>query len=126
MTKKAFIPVSLVILVATAALLRDRKGPDMVIQPMTTSAEAPLRARPSSDVQVRHEFITLTVPPLAPPRVASAGLAPRPAATLRPASAASSEAEPALGQATLIQKARRALVGDGRYRPEPFPRIRDN
>lgn len=27
---------------------------------------------------------------------------------------------------TLFEKARRAFVGDGRYRPEPFPRVRDN
>ena len=25
---------------------------------------------------------------------------------------------------TLLEKARRAFVGDGRYRPEPFPRVR--
>ena len=27
---------------------------------------------------------------------------------------------------TLFEKARRAFVGDGRHRPEPFPRPRDN
>ena len=28
------------------------------------------------------------------------------------------------GDADLITRARRAFVGDGRYRPEPFPRLR--
>ncbi len=32
-------------------------------------------------------------------------------------------AEPVAPQAPLLVRARRALVGDGRYRPEPFPRL---
>jgi hypothetical protein len=126
MTTKAIILVVLVMLVATGALLRDRKGRDTVIAPVTTSSDAPVRAQPASDVQVRHELITLRVPPTLPPRVTSAGLASRGAPARLPSSAPPQVTEPALRQTTLMQKARRALVGDGRYRPEPFPRIRDN
>jgi hypothetical protein len=64
---------------------------------------------------VEHEFIALTdVTP-------AAFVAPVDAPAVRvmqPARRAASETR------TLSEKAKRALLGDGRYRPQPFPRAR--
>jgi hypothetical protein len=72
-----------------------------------TSAEM---AGPS--VRVEHELVRLPKP--------------RPQRINRPAQSRSTRltaAEPAASRASLIVRARRAFVGDGRYKPEPFPRL---
>ena len=64
-------------------------------------------------VRVEHEFITVAE--------ASSEAAPPAGAAVRAVQPVRRErVEPR----TLAQKTRRALLGDGRYRPEPFPRAR--
>ena len=89
--------------------------PNMVRQ----MPEAVASSEPEPDaraVRIEHEFITLT--DAAPPaekthRVMSARLASTPGSR-----------RPVTPPRTFAQKARRALLGDGRYRPEPFPAAR--
>jgi hypothetical protein len=63
-------------------------------------------------VRVEHELVQLPKP--------------RPQRINRPAQWRSSRlaaAEPPDSRAPLLVRARRAFVGDGRYKPEPFPRL---
>ena len=75
--------------------------------------EVPFRATETAleDVQVRHEFVTIATL-VTPPAATRRNVTPR-----QPARRNS----PGAG---LWSKAGRALVGDGRHRPEPFPRIK--
>jgi len=84
-------------------------------------------AQPLPDVRVRHSYVTVMPPAVtampaavktdrAPVRVAAAPPSRRP----DPVQLATTR------QVGMVAKARRALVGDGRYRPEPFPRIREH
>jgi Tfp pilus assembly protein PilX len=75
--------------------------------------EVPFRAAETAldDVQVRHEFVTIATP-LPPPAATSRSVTPR-----QPARRTSPGAGP-------LSKTARALVGDGRHRPEPFPRVK--
>jgi hypothetical protein len=66
----------------------------------------------SPSVRIEHELVRLPTP--RPPRLS------RPAQWRATRLAA---AEPADPPAPLLVRARRALVGDGRYKPEPFPRL---
>jgi len=81
----------------------------VVESPMTTEAATPAPA-PAS-VRVEHQLID--VQPLAapPPRW-------RPIARAQNSRPNGRRADPG----AFVTRARRALVGDGRYRPEPFPR----
>ena len=63
-------------------------------------------------VRIEHELVRLPKP--RPPRIN------RPVQWRSTRVAA---AEPAGPQPPLLVRARRAFVGDGRYRPEPFPRL---
>ena len=72
---------------------------------------APQSVPPAPSVRVEHELIRLPNPQA--PKVSR----PRGWRSTRLALSAA-EARP-----PLIVRARRALVGDGRYRPEPFPRL---
>lgn len=75
------------------------------------SADAPAAA-PS--VRLQHEYIRVTPPaPPAPPAPSRRALPSR-TAPLEPRKASSTPA--------FVERARRALLGDGRHRPEPFPR----
>ena len=82
----------------------------------------PVSAAPEPDVQavrVEHEFVSLSA---SEERIA-------PAATVAsPERAAVLPVRRAVAPAprTPANKAKRALLGDGRYRPEPFPRPRAN
>lgn len=122
-------------LVAAALLLR--------FQPeQLTARQQPVPTR-LPDVQVEHEFVRVSAPKL--PAIGS-DTARRTAVSARtvrdpevrlhtpgPSFAASTRASslpPDVQRAgrdrTLLEKARRAFVGDGRHRPEPFPRVREN
>ena len=80
------------------------------VPPVVAPRTAPEAADPS--VRVEHELVRL-------PR-------PRPQPINRPVqwrSARLAAAESSDSRPTLILRARRAFVGDGRYKPEPFPRL---
>ena len=80
------------------------------VPPVVAPRTAPEAADPS--VRVEHELVRL-------PR-------PRPQQINRPVqwrSARLAAAESSDSRPTLILRARRAFVGDGRYKPEPFPRL---
>lgn len=115
MMKRLLVTVAAIVLLA--ALIATVR---LVSQPHKSSAddgEAPLAA--SSDaVQVRHEFVTLPDPAAAPlldHRPSTPPTTPVSAPRLQRVRA---------GDDALLSKARRAILGDGRHRPEPFPRIK--
>jgi hypothetical protein len=106
----------LVMIVALAALtmypppaqVGEIKGTE-VTMPAPAAAKAPL---PS--VTLQHQLIQIEP-------------APRPRPTLRlrrqlPATRLASASGP-IRTDSLVARARRAVVGDGRFRPEPFPRL---
>jgi hypothetical protein len=119
-------------LLAAAVLFRSSPAGDAAAR-----VEAPPAPRLLPDVRVKHEFIEIPIrtPPTlqarSPQRSASAErmrpeAPPRvPARTdaIRTASAVSRD-EPSDRRASLLVRAGRAIVGDGKYRPEPFPRIK--
>jgi len=96
--------------------------------------ESPLSSSPPTslpDVRVRHEFVTISTPPVNWQRAARPPATARPAtAALRTPSPAQPPPPPAVARARedlgLLERAGRAVIGDGRYRPEPFPRIKRN
>ena len=113
--------------------LRDR---DAQLKPASLPAEQ------LPEVRIRHEFISI---PASSPfalspwaRLRLAPVRPRPADAVRAeAEDEQEDVEPAAltrrraarlveHDATLFERARRAFVGDGRHRPEPFPRPRGN
>ncbi|HJR58190.1 MAG TPA: hypothetical protein VJ813_02280 [Vicinamibacterales bacterium] len=114
---KWFLWLIFVSLAVAAAALLLRDGGDTG----SIASAAPLAAVTERNVRVKHELVTVTVPPSAPldaPNHASARREPRRAGTV-------AEERPARREASLLEKAGRALVGDGTHRPEPFPRIRN-
>lgn len=86
-----------------------------------TSA-ASFTSEPLPAVRVKHELITVSVP------AATAGtpIPKRPAAATVQRATAAEPAERELRDKGLLDKARRALIGDGTHRPEPFPRVRQH
>lgn len=84
---------------------------------------------PAPTVQVQHEFIALDATPVRIERPAPGGTksaAAEPAAPADVKTPARPTARRARHDTGVIERARRALVGDGKYRPEPFPTVRDN
>lgn len=80
------------------------------VQPVAAPVSEPETAGPS--VRIEHELVQLPKP--------------RPHRINRPAQWRSTRlaaAEPTDRHAPLFIRARRAFIGDGRYKPEPFPRI---
>jgi hypothetical protein len=125
MMRKTLLLVVLLALVATMTLKLDRERPGSIISAATPAAEPVAAPPPLSHVEIRHELITVATAPVPPPprtRMAAAG-PPKPAAPPPPSP---SPLQPASSEPTLLEKARRAIVGDGRHRPEPFPRVRDH
>ncbi len=94
-----------------------------------SATPSPAEPRPSvPSVEVRHELVAIPVPMA---RALNRRAAPPPA--FRAASNSRTVPRPATRQARhsppdvrLLEKARRAVVGDGRHKPEPFPRLRNN
>jgi hypothetical protein len=112
------------VIAAAAVLVRTRAEDHAIV------SAAPATAESLPDVQVRHEFVTVSSPAASPSIAATTE--PR-RTTLRAAHSAAPVRAPAprdvqrtAADHTLLDKARRAFLGDGRHRPEPFPRIRDN
>jgi hypothetical protein len=120
-------------LLAAAVLFRSGPAGDAAAR-----VEAP-PAAPSvlPNVRVKHEFIEVPLPTprtslaRSPQRSAPVAktrpqVAPRVRATadgVRIANAVSKD-EPSERRASLLVRAGRAIVGDGKHRPEPFPRIK--
>lgn len=85
------------------------------------------------DVRVKHEFVEI---PLPTPRtsLARGRQRPNPVAKKRPQASPSAVTRPDVVRTAgetasdrrpnLLIRAGRAVIGDGRYRPEPFPRIK--
>src|SRR5688500_12566762 len=90
--------------VATALLQGDPSNAEAEQVPLTT-------IRAAGDVQVRHAFVTIATP------VPAAAATRRSVPPGPPARRTSREAGG-------WSKTARALVGDGRHRPQPFPRIK--
>ncbi|MDQ3419259.1 MAG: hypothetical protein M3541_10815 [Acidobacteriota bacterium] len=93
-------------------------------QPHASDADMPLTVVtpvPAPDVQILHEYITIAP---AQPRPG-----PSPRLSSVSASASSSATTPSRARRSrpteraLLSKVARAVAGDGRYRPEPFPRL---
>jgi hypothetical protein len=81
-----------------------------------TQPEAPPSAAPAPvlpEVRLEHRFIQ--VEPLRPEK-SSPRIRRGPASTRLAAAVAD-------GRDTVVGRARRAFLGDGRFRPEPFPRL---
>ena len=93
-------------------------------------------AQPQPAVQVEHvlvqaELVTSPEPPPALTAVpVSHGRSHASKATARPMSTRAASFRPAPAETgtppPLLERARRAFLGDGRHRPEPFPRLKDN
>ncbi len=97
-------------------------------QPHASDANMPLTVVPAvpaqQDVRVRHEYITLmSPPPVYSPRLSSPTLSAS-AATAAPPEATNRPRRSRPTERALLSKVGRAVAGDGRYRPEPFPRLR--
>lgn len=113
MKRTFWIAVALVAAVTTVVLVREQQR-----LAGSASGGAVLGSQPMADVQVRHEFVTVAAPAPAP-LLETRSVTPGPAAprrTDRQGSIRQNEA--------LLSRARRAFLGDGRYRPEPFPRAK--
>ena len=110
-------------------------------QPEKLSEAAPSAGR-LADVRVLHDYVTVTMAVTGAPvsttgrnRLASArsletpsaiGVVDREIEAERASPSRYRPANRAPRDQTLFEKARRAFVGDGRHRPEPFPRPRAN
>src|SRR5918993_1135150 len=112
---------------ATALIAGTGAAALLLSQPHASDARTPetvVTARPSPDVRVQHDFITIAPArpgPVSRPRLPSGSLSAsawRPQAS-RPRARRSPASEPAL-----LAKVGRAVAGNGRHRPEPFPRLR--
>ena len=102
----------IVLMLAAVALL----WPATAESPVGAAA-APLAPAQAAAVTVEHELVVVSpAPPLAatPPRRSAPPASPAVRLTAGPGRA--------LKPAGFAVRAGRALVGDGRYRPEPFPR----
>lgn len=97
--------IALTALAATILLVGDRHG---VTPEAADTIASDVR---TDDVEVRHEFVTIAAPTMDRVVEVRSVAAPRPVRRARPGD-------------PLLAKARRALLGDGRYRPEPFPRVK--
>ena len=95
--------------------------------PGSTAVAAP--SRPDERVRIEHDLVRIPVTTAKPPvkSVRLAQPAPRPAGIRysrvdsQPLRASNNTARPEGG---LIGKTMKRIAGDGRYRPEPFPRVK--
>ena len=104
----------LVVIVALAALTMYPPPAQVGVRdPQAAQPAMKLPPAPKPSVTLQHQLIQ--VEPVRPPR---------PAPSLRRALPSTRLAYgPSRHQDTLAARARRAVVGDGRFRPEPFPRL---
>ena len=103
-------------LAAAIVLLDDRANPEAESRALS-DVPAPSSDVRVQDVRVQHEIVTLPLP-------APTQLVARPAAAPAPARAVPTVRRARQQNEALLMKAGRVLLGDGRHRPEPFPRIR--
>jgi hypothetical protein len=75
----------------------------------TEAIDSPLDAAASDSVRIEHELIGVRAPKR--PKVRAPRLSPLPAVR-----------QAQTGSRNVVARASRVLVGNGRYRPEPFPR----
>ena len=135
MKRRLWLIFTALALVAAGVLFQ--YGPE----PVAMSAPASDVERRPAAVRVSHEFITVPIPTAPASRPAGRQVRDEPSTMLADRSAGPGNTNeravtPAdrssltVGHATrdqsLFGKARRAFLGDGRHRPEPFPRVRDN
>lgn len=105
-------------LVAGLLLLASWRTPDALSQSPADSAVAGARA---ADVEVRQTLVTVT--PIA------AAIAPRTrdvTVTPRTTALASTRRRGADAPQGLVARAKQAFFGNGRHRPEPFPRAKNH
>jgi len=103
-------------LAVAAAVLLMRGGEDQ--GSVASAAPAP---EPEPQVRVVHELVTVDPPPIATLREEPSH-APMSQPSRRPADGP--RLRRAMRDPGLLERAGRAIVGDGTHRPEPFPRIR--
>lgn len=125
-----------------AALTLIAAGVLLQYQPDRLAVAAPADVQ-LPDVRIQHEFVEIPAAGVvsatpAPDRRAARTNSANPvgpdtnvaepggAIEVVPASHRTPGVRPANRDRTLFEKARRAFVGDGRHRPEPFPKVRDN
>ena len=123
MPRNVWIAAVLVIGMGATALLVSQPHPSDLAA--SSSPPTVVKPVPSPDVRVRHEYITITPierePRRPSPRLSTVSLsasakgAPSPAGRAR---------QPQPTERALLSKVGRAVAGDGRFRPEPFPRLR--
>src|SRR5688500_6566781 len=106
----------LVLIVALAALTMSPAPAQVGVRdPQTAPAAAPaskVSPAPKPSVTLEHQLIQ--VEPIRPPKPAPRLRRPLPSTRL---------AYGAPHQEPLVTRARRKFLGDGRFRPEPFPRL---
>ncbi|HVL66128.1 MAG TPA: hypothetical protein VM364_02570 [Vicinamibacterales bacterium] len=88
-------------------------------EPQPASASMVVAAQPAPDVRVEHQLITVDV-------IAESASRPTPPPPARAAATAAGARQPEPAERRLVDRARRVILGDGRHRPEPFPRVKDN
>ena len=121
MIRRILIGVVLIGAFAAGSLLF-RQGP----VPQTDLEAAPSSPAPVQAVQVKHDFVVVPMPS---PVNGTGSRSPREAPSLsvsasnRP-SVSAPRPQPRRAAAPLLAKVGRAVAGDGRYRPEPFPRVK--
>jgi hypothetical protein len=121
-------------MIAATVLFRDDP------EPVGANEPAPVPQTAPATVRVSHEFVTVPIP-AAPatrvrqpsttrPRTVPATHTTTGATGRRDAVKASNRnpgaatARPAPDGRNLLERAGRAFIGDGKYRPQPFPRVR--
>jgi hypothetical protein len=126
---KTSVLFGLGLMVAAAAIVAVWSGSRSSAAPAVQSGSSTPQTPPTQrlgDVQVRHELITISPPvaPAGPKRTPAPGFqVARQGTPVRQAEVAARERPANL---PLLEKARRAFIGDGRHKPEPFPRPRGN
>ena len=103
-------------------------------EPVAAIESTPVPAKPAAAVRVSHEFVTVKIPAAAttPRRQPSVSHSRTVLAAhggtgsigRRDVLKASNRDTTPSRDGNLLEKAGRAFIGDGKYRPEPFPRIR--
>lgn len=131
MKRRLWLIFAVLVLIASAVWFR--------LPPDTLTQAAPAVDR-LPDVRVQHEFVTVPTSPAGSTsnpqertRLARTRAAPDSSSATATIDAQTAEAvtrkattSRASRDQTLFEKARRAFMGDGRHRPEPFPRPRGN
>jgi hypothetical protein len=107
-------------------------------EPVAANEPTPVPSKPPDTVRVSHEFVTVEIPATTtrrpgqpsttrPQAVLATHRSPASIGGQRAVKASNRNADPAARpvsrDANLLERAGRAFIGDGKYRPEPFPRI---